>query len=214
MPDSQSSPAFDLDLQSSDVQDLTHPGAIAEFFDRLGYRTARRTPVPPAQLGITAEKLLRAIRSIELLAEGEDDFQVYLFDLQSVTVAHLQALARVFRNRVGSFLLVLPGDRDYSAIDLVFLEEVLASRQAPSTPSLAAPTAQSKRKPRVLTVDRRNPTPVQLRVLRRFTWTESDGFFQTDKILAAYAIADWSEELLGLASNPGYTMDARPADPV
>jgi hypothetical protein len=31
-------------------------------------------------------------------------------------------------------------------------------------------------------------------VLRRFTWTESDPFAQYDKLLSAYAVADWSEE--------------------
>ena len=178
--------AFDLDLQASDLQELAGPEALAAFFGRLGYSTARRTPMPPGQLGITAERLLGATLSIELLAEGDDDFQVYLFELQRITVDHLLALARAFRNRGGSILLVLPGDRDYSTIDFVFLEEV-EGRQPP--PTLAAPPTQRKRKPWVFTIDRRQPTPIQVRVLRRFTWTESDGFLQADKILGAYAMA-------------------------
>jgi hypothetical protein len=179
----------DLDLQPSDLQALSHPGALAALFDRLGYRAGRRTPVSPGHLGITAERLLRTLVSIELLAEGEDGFQVYLFDLQRATDAHLQALARAFRHQAGFFLLVLPGDRDYSTIDFVFLEEV-ASRQPPAALSLDAPPLPRKRKPWVFTLDRHHPTPVQVRFLRRFTWTERDGSLQADKILGAYAMAE------------------------
>jgi len=46
----------------------------------------------------------------------------------------------------------------------------------------------------VLKVNRRKPGPVDLRVLRRFTWTESDPFAQYEKLLSAYSVADWSEE--------------------
>ena len=53
---------------------------------------------------------------------------------------------------------------------------------------------QSAIRPRVLTVERRNPTAMQLRVLRRLTWTESDPFYQYEKFKAAYSLADWSEE--------------------
>jgi len=193
--------AFDLDLQPSDLQGLTGPGALAELFDRLGYRRAQRTPVTPGHLGITAERLLGTLVSIELLAEGDDGFQVYLFDLQRVTEAHLQALARAFRNRSGFFLLVLPGDREYSTIDFVFLEEV-ASRQPAAAPTLADPPPQRKRKPWVFPVDRRHPTPAQVRLLRRFTWTESDGFHQADKIL--YALAEGVGHPVASASGAGH----------
>ncbi len=46
----------------------------------------------------------------------------------------------------------------------------------------------------MLTIDRRKPGRIDLRVLRRLTWTESDAFAQYDKLLSAYAVADWSEE--------------------
>ena len=48
-------------------------------------------------------------------------------------------------------------------------------------------------RPRILTVNRRNPSQVQLRVLRRFTYTEPDADAQYDKLLSAYAVAEWSE---------------------
>jgi hypothetical protein len=42
--------------------------------------------------------------------------------------------------------------------------------------------------------DRRKPSRIQLRVLKRFTWTEPDPFAQYEKLLSAYGVADWSEE--------------------
>ena len=48
-------------------------------------------------------------------------------------------------------------------------------------------------RPRILTVNRRDPSQVQLRVLRRFTYTEPDADAQYDKLLSAYAVAEWSE---------------------
>jgi hypothetical protein len=45
----------------------------------------------------------------------------------------------------------------------------------------------------VLTVNRLKPDAVALRVLRRFSYTESDSFAQEDKLLSAYEVAAWSE---------------------
>jgi hypothetical protein len=49
-------------------------------------------------------------------------------------------------------------------------------------------------RPRTLSVERRKPEAAQLRVLRRFTWSASDPLAQYEKLLAAYAVAYWSEE--------------------
>lgn len=49
-------------------------------------------------------------------------------------------------------------------------------------------------RPRTLTLARRKPERRELRVLKRLTWTEPDGFAQQEKLLAAYSVADWSEE--------------------
>ena len=45
----------------------------------------------------------------------------------------------------------------------------------------------------MLTVNRRDPDDVALRVLRRFSFTEGDVFAQYDKLLSAYDVAEWSE---------------------
>jgi len=141
----------------------------------------------PANLGITADTILRRIKKIELIADNESFFQVYLFELISVTVADARALATIFRNRAGNFLLVLTADFD--RLDFVFVERIPVDGQ---TSTIGTP--QPKVRPRTLSVERRKPERVQLRVLRRFTWTEADPFAQYEKLLAAYSVAYWSED--------------------
>lgn len=114
---------LDKDLPEHRIQDLANPDAITALFAELGYRTENRIEQSAANLGINAEELRRDIRSIHLLAEQEDGFQVYLFVLRTVKVVHRQILAQAFRDRVGFFLLVLTSD--FERIDFVFLESYL-----------------------------------------------------------------------------------------
>jgi hypothetical protein len=187
--DNPASVFLDLDLTRQDIQSLNSADALAAFFARLGYDTEGRTPQTAGNLGITSENTSKPLKKIELIANQEGLFQVYLFELQSITVAHTRALARAFRNRVGNYLLVLTSD--YERLDFVFLERELPAVAA-TEPSLG--DKQSAIRPRVLTVERRNPAPIQIRVLRRLTWTESDPFYQYEKLKAAYDLANWSED--------------------
>lgn len=182
-------PAVDVDLRKHQVQDLSSPDAVAAFFAGLGWDTSARTPQTPANLGIGAQTLLDQIRHCELIADHEELLQVYLFELTSLTVAATRGLARAFKNRAGNFLLVLTAD--YERIDFVLLERFV--------PEGASPTATIGRKsadirPRILSVERRNPGKVEMRVLRRFTYTAGDPVAQYDKLVSAYGIAEWSED--------------------
>jgi hypothetical protein len=114
---------LDLELGLADVQSLNNANAIAGLFARLGYNVNERTEQAPGNLGITAEGTVRPIRRVELIANHEGLLQVYLFELTSVTVAQTRALARVFRNRAGNYLLILTSD--YEALDFVLLEKYL-----------------------------------------------------------------------------------------
>jgi hypothetical protein len=180
---------LDDSLTRQDVQALSSADAFAAFFARLGYNTDARTAQTAGNLGITADSTVRPIKKIELIADQEGLLQVYLFELQTVTVAHTRALARAFRNRAGNYLLILTSD--YDRLDFVLLEKYLP---ADSTDSSSLGQKQVGIRPRILTVERLKPGTVHLRVLRRLTWTESDPFGQYDKLLSAYALADWSEE--------------------
>ena len=187
--DNPASVFLDIDITRQDIQGLSSADAVTAFFARLGYDTEARTPQTAGNLGITSDNTARPLKKIELIADQEGLFQVYLFELQSITVAHTRALARAFRNRVGNYLLILTSD--YDRLDFVFLERELPALTG-TEPSIGE--KQSAIRPRVLTVERRAPTPIQLRVLRRLTWTESDPFYQYEKLKAAYDLANWSED--------------------
>lgn len=187
--DSKPSHITDVDLGPHDIQALNGADAVTALFARLGYNTNARILQTASNLGITAEGTSRPIKTIELIADQENLFQIYLFELSTVTVSHTRSLARVFRNRAGNYLLILTND--YEHLDFVLLEKYLPSDKGDGT---GIAQKQVGIRPRTLTIDRRNPGRIHLRVLRRFTWTESDPFAQYDKLLSAYAVADWSEE--------------------
>ena len=181
----------DKNISTVEVQALATRDGVVGFFAALGYRTDSRQPQTAAAMGITASSLERQIRHIERVAvhdDGAEPLDVYLIELTSVTVAATHALARALRNRAGNYLLAVTDD--YERIDFVLLQRYL---RAISNSPMA--TQQVAVRPRVLTVNRRDPTQVQLRVLRRFTYTEADSDAQYDKLLSAYTVADWSEPL-------------------
>ncbi|MFX0204367.1 MAG: Eco57I restriction-modification methylase domain-containing protein [Candidatus Hodarchaeota archaeon] len=178
---------YDIDLDRRDIQQLSQLNEITAFFARLGYSTDVKTEQTAKNLGITAEGAKRPIKHIWLIADEDTFLQIYLFKLKSVTMTNIRELTRVFRNKAGNYLLVLTSD--YNRIDFVLIE-----RLAPTTVSDGIKIKQANVRPRVLTVDRKTPDPVSIRVLRRFTYTESDPFYQYEKLLFAYSIADWSEE--------------------
>lgn len=179
---------LDKDIRREDVQGLSNADQIAAFFSVLGYRTDARLQQTPANLGIAAESVTRHITKLERIADHEGMLQVYLFELSSVTVAATRAIASALRNRAGDYLLVLT--HDYERIDFVLLEK---SAPVPATGQTIAQKQVSVR-PRPLTIERRNPNRVALRVLRRLSYTEPDPFAQLDKLKSAFDIADWSDE--------------------
>ncbi|HVB21963.1 MAG TPA: Eco57I restriction-modification methylase domain-containing protein [Ktedonobacteraceae bacterium] len=185
----------DIELSYKDIQALDNPNALAAFFARLGYDTNYRLAQSIAAMGITSEALKTTITHVERLARQDDGawtFEVYLFELKSLTSTTIHNLVRNFRDRSGDFLLVLTDT--YQRLDFVLVErytDVVTTQQDSPTP--LSTFSRVRVRPREQTVQRRNPDPVSLRVLRRFTYTESDIFAQSDKLLSAYDVADWSE---------------------
>lgn len=177
--------SFDLDLSSQDVQGLHDATSVAGFFTVLGYETGARITQTAANLGLS-DSVQKRISKVELLSDNDRFLQVYLFELKSVTVADIKAIARAFRDKAGNYLFVVTSDYEY--VDFVLLDRVGEMKGATAI-SAAVPALV----PRRFTVDRRKPTAVHLRVLRRLTWTESDPFAQFDKLRFAYDLAHWSE---------------------
>ncbi|MGC9522081.1 MAG: hypothetical protein ACP5HG_09390, partial [Anaerolineae bacterium] len=181
-------PVEDRPLTPQEIADLASADALARFFTDLGYPAGTRQPMTAEALALN-QSLTDATRHVERLASVDGALEVYLFVLTSVTVAYTRALARAFRDLAGNFLLVLTDD--YRRLDFVLLE-----RELPGT-TRRVPLVR----PRVLTVDHRDPDRVALRVLRRFTFTEvdedgePDPYAQYDKLKSAFTIAEWSEPL-------------------
>ena len=176
----------DKNISTADIQTLATRDGVAGFLAALGYRTDSRQPQSVSAMGITAGALSRQIKHIERIAvhdDGAEPLDLYLMEVTSVTVTVTQGLARALRNRVGNYLLVLTDD--YERLDFVLLQ-----RSLPGSPTPPMTTRQVSVRPRILTVNRRNPSQVQLRVLRRFTYTELDSDAQYDKLLSAYAVAE------------------------
>ncbi len=179
---------FDKEVTRQQIQSLNDTEAIIAFFAYFGYDTNSRVQQTPANLGITSETVQRQIKRIERIADHQGLLSVYLIEMTSVTVAGIQGIIRPLRNRAGQYLFVLTSD--YEQIDFVLLQRV-----TPEGEGKGLTQKQVGVRPRVLTVDRRNPDPVALRVLRRFSYTELDPFAQFDKLVSAFGVAEWSEPL-------------------
>lgn len=179
---------FDKEVTRQQIQSLNDIEAIVAFFAYLGYDTNSRIQQTSVNLGITSEITQRQIKRIERIADQQGLLSVYLIEMTSVTVAGIQGIIRPLRNRAGQYLFVLTSD--YEQIDFVLLQRV-----TPEGEGKGLTQKQVGVRPRVLTVDRRNPDPVALRVLRRFSYTELDPFAQFDKLVSAFSVAEWSEPL-------------------
>jgi hypothetical protein len=178
----------DVDLQIPDIQALESREQVAALFAMLGYNTEARLTQTTEAMGLTGENLKHEVEHIERIADQENGaLTVYLAELRSMTVANTQALARALRNRAGIFLWVLTSD--YERLDFVLFESIAPEAKAKS--GLNAKGVSLR--PRVLTVNRRDPGMTRLRVLRRFSYTEADADYQYDKLRSAYSIAEWAE---------------------
>jgi hypothetical protein len=146
----------DYELAREDIQLLSTRDALAAFFAKLGYDNNDRLVQNVAAMGFTSDNLKTAITHIERLASQDARmFEVYLFELKSVTIANIQGIVRAFRNRPGDYLLVLTDD--YQRLDFVLVErytsELPRSRSQETFSFTPSAPRQVGVRPRVLTVD-------------------------------------------------------------
>ena len=178
----------DLPLTAARIGQIENADQLVAFFSELGYNVDRSIKIDHATLGMDSADLRQQIQRIRRVGEDPADgnIVIYLFEVRSVTVSLTQTIARRFRERTEDALLVLT--KDFETLDFILLE-----REVAAGTRLGSGLRQIIR-PRSLTVNRRNPDPVALRVLKRFTVTEEDSVFQWDKLRSAYTLAEWTEE--------------------
>jgi len=181
----------DIPLEPSDIRQLENAGEIAHLFARLRYDVDVRKEIP---LDVTpyanTQDLKMQIHRHEWLATDpvDEDIRVYLFEVRSLTAKLRNDLARGFLNTSDEkVLLVLTPD--YEEIEFVYLE-----RSSQETRRKTGLRLKATIRPIPLTVNRRDPHPVALRVLKRFTFTEKDSDYQWEKLRSAYMLAEWSEQ--------------------
>ena len=181
----------DIQLNASDIRQLENADEIAHFFAKLRYDVDIRRPIPlDATAYANTQDLKLQIGRHELIATDpeDDDIRVYLFEVRSVTAKLRNDLARGFlKTNDAKVLLVLTSD--YEDIEFVYLE-----RSDPQKTKRKGLSLKITIRPIPLTVNRLNPSPVSLRVLKRFTFTEEDSDYQWEKLRSAYILAEWSEE--------------------
>ncbi|MFO7632261.1 MAG: glycoside hydrolase family 92 protein, partial [Caldilinea sp.] len=178
----------DLQITANHIGQLENADEVIRFFAQLGYDVDDATPVAHATLGLDGADVKLEIKEIRRVGNDPDlgDIVIYLMEVKSVTLSLVQKIARRFRTRPESALLVLTAD--YETLDFVLIDR---------TQEKSARIGQALKqviRPRHLTVERRRPASVSLRVLRRFTYTEGDSLLQWEKLRSAYTLAERTEE--------------------
>src|SRR5881227_1781096 len=132
----------DYELSRDEIQLLSTRDALAALFAQLGYDTNDRLIQNVAAMGFTSDTLKSAITHIERLASQDARmFEVYLFELKSVTVANTQGIVRAFRNCPGDYLLVLTDD--YQRLDFVLVERYSSEFPKPQE-TIGLPSASKR----------------------------------------------------------------------
>ena len=178
--------ATDLDLTARHVSELASPDALAAFFANLGYETAARTVLTPESVGIEGESA-NAIKRIELLSEDAEQFlRVVFAQSKSLTAKVRNDLVRFLGRSNVDHLLVLVSD--FETLEFVFLDKLKRESRGP----IALERIQVV--PKTISINRRNPSRLDLRTLRRFTWTFRDGLEQFDKLRSVFDAAAYTGE--------------------
>lgn len=178
----------DLVLTAAHVGQLENADEVIRFFAQLRYDVDDAAEIPHQALGLEGDDARLDVKRLWRVGSDPDmgELVIYLMEVRSVTVALVQRIARRFRERSEQPLLVLTSD--YETLDFVLIDRTAESSNQPGKPF------RFVIRPRQVTVARRRPTPVNLRVLRRLTFTEIDSGLQWEKLRAAFANAEWTEE--------------------
>src|SRR5262245_31808704 len=159
---------------------------MAAFLARLGYDTSGRALLSPEALGLSGESA-SAIKKIELLSEDSEGFlRVVFAQPRSLTAKVRNDLVRVLGKSNLDHMLVLASDFD--TLEFVFLDKRKRAQKGPASGERIQVV------PKTMNVNRRSPTRLDLRTLRRFTWTCRDALEQFDKLRSVFDAAAYTGE--------------------
>jgi hypothetical protein len=176
----------DLDLTAKDVVELASPDAVTAFLAKLGYDTGDRKLLSPEAVGLAGESAT-AVKKIELLSEDPEQFlRVVFAQPRSLTAKVRNDLVRVLGKSNLDHLLVLASD--YDTLEFVFLDKRKREQKGPGG------NERIQVVPKTISVNRRSPTRLDLRTLRRFTWTCRDALEQFDKLRSVFDAAAYTGE--------------------
>jgi hypothetical protein len=178
--------ATDLDVTPKEIIGLASPDALTAFLAKLGYDTADRTLLSPEAVGLSGDSA-NAIKRIELLSEDPEQFlRVVFAQPKSLTAKVRNDLVRILGRSTLDHLLILASDFD--TLEFVFLDKRKREQKGP----VASERIQVV--PKMISVNRRNPTRLDLRTLRRFTWSCRDALEQFDKLRSVFDAAAYTGE--------------------
>jgi hypothetical protein len=178
--------ATDLDLSAKEIAELASADAVTAFLTRLGYDTGARAVLSPEAIGLSGESA-SAIKRIELLSEDSEKFlRVTFAQPKSLTAKVRNDLVRVLGKSNLDHLLILASDFD--TLEFVLLDKRKREQKGP------AGGERIQVVPKTISVNRRSPSRLDLRTLRRFTWTCRDALEQFDKLRSVFDAAAYTGE--------------------
>ncbi len=178
--------SVDIDLTAKQITELTSPDAIADWLGKLGFETAARSTLTPESIGLAGDAA-NSFKRIELLSEDSEQFlRVVFAQSKNLTAKSRNDLVRVLGKSNIDHMLVLAADFD--TLEFVFLDKCKRDKKGP----VGVEGVQVI--PKTLSVSRRSPTRLDLRSLRRFTWTCRDGLEQFDKLRSVFDAAAYTGE--------------------
>ena len=157
----------------------------ANFWPTSAMTSATLSIRRPPALASPSGSNTRLSAHSESQPSGPSALEIYVLEVSSLTADLRKTVTSSFRDKPANVLLILT-TRDHDPLDFVLVQKALRQSRAPS--------GQVAVSHQLLSVDRRNPSRVHLRVLERMRNKAADPYAQFDRISDAFKFAEWSED--------------------
>lgn len=159
--------------------------ALAGFLERLGYSTVKRAKLSVEAAGIADSE--KTFAHLELLSEDPEGFlRVVFAKVRSITAKARNDLVRALGRFSQDHLVIMASD--FQDLEFVLIDKVKRHQHGPSFVAAYKPV------PKVYSIQRKSPTALNLRILRRLTFTQRDALDQFDKLRSVFEAAAYTGE--------------------